>query len=28
MYNYFSGKEQLLSFIIDQIMTEMSEFSE
>ena len=28
MYNYFSGKEQLLSFIIDRIMTEMTEFSE
>lgn len=23
MYNYFSGKEELLSFIIDRIMTEM-----
>ena len=28
MYNYFFGKEQLLDFIIDQIMSEMSEFSE
>ena len=27
MYNYFTGKEQLLSFIIDQIIAEMSEFS-
>ena len=24
MYNYFSGKEELLSFIIERIMTEVS----
>lgn len=28
MYNYFSGKEELLSFIIERIMTELSALSE
>lgn len=27
LYNYFSGKEELLKYIIDQILLEMSEFS-
>lgn len=28
LYNYFSGKEELLKHIIDQILLEMSEFSQ